>query len=120
MTMWGATPVARCIMALAVVVSTVASPPGVAVAQDSGDCDDLTAQIASVNADLDQLRLDTKPWLVNASQLSALVTSDLLVAAQHGAAGLTPDSAASFGAIALQIGAAIDSWRAAHQNASAD
>src|SRR4051812_30713432 len=81
------------VLAAALVLSTLVGP-SVALAQDSDDCDDVSAQLESANADLDQLRLDATPWLVDASQLSALVTSDLLVAAQHGAGGLSPDTAA--------------------------
>jgi hypothetical protein len=119
MTASGASGLARCALGLVLVLATL---PGatVALAQDAPDCDDLSAQIDSADADLNQLRLDATPWLVDASQLSALVTSDLLVGAQHGADGLTPENAVSFGAIALQIGVAIDGWRSGHQNASTD
>lgn len=94
------------------------APAAVARAQDTGDCEALTQQIDSTNDELDQLKDDAAPWLVQAGQFGAIAPADMLVAAQQGLPGLDTGTAASFGAIAAQLGAAIDGWRLA--NGAAD
>jgi hypothetical protein len=103
-----------------VLLAQLLAPATVSRAQDSGACGDLSQQIASTGKDLDQLQQDALPWLVQAGQFGPVAVGDLLLAAEQGQPGLTPGLAASYGATAAQVGAAIDGWRSANDGSPSD
>ena len=94
-------------------------PAGLVHAQADTGCDQLAQQLDSTNQDLDQLKDTSTAWLQQAAQAGAVAAAEMIAAAQQGLPGLDPHSAASFGAIAAQVGAAIDSWRLGNSGADA-
>lgn len=82
-------------------------------AQDA--CDDLNQQVASAQQQVDQDRADADELLQQVAPLAAIAPAQLLEAASQGnLPGVTPDVAASFGAIVNQIGAQVTAWEIAH------
>src|SRR5438309_823822 len=107
----------RVFMCVALVV--VAAVPGHAFAQAA--CDDIRQQIDQENQQLDQRKLDAQPWLQQASNFAFAAPAELVGAAAQGSVpGLSPDLASSYGGIAAQVGAFIETWRLANQDASSD
>ena len=110
-------PGLRLLAAVLLVAPLATRPVGLVHAQADAGCDQIAQQLASTNQDLDQLEDAAAPWLQQAAQAGSVATTDMIAAAQQGLPGLDPGTAASFGAIAAQVGAAIDTWRLGNSGA---
>jgi hypothetical protein len=110
-------PSLRLLAAVLLVAPLALQPTGVVHAQADASCDQISQQLDSTNQDLDQLKDASAPWLQQAAQFGSVATAELLAAAQQGLPGLDPGTAAGFGAIAAQVGAAIDTWRLGNSGA---
>jgi hypothetical protein len=93
--------------------------PPAARAQSS--CDDLAQQVQSAQQQVDQDRADAQQILQQIAPLVATAPAELLALASQGALpGVSPDAAASFGAIVTQIGAQIATWQAGNEQTASD
>lgn len=79
------------------------APVGAVAAQDA--CADLAGQVAAQEQALDGLRSEALPWLLQANRSAAGAVGELsAVAAQGNVPLITPELAATDGALAAQIG----------------
>jgi hypothetical protein len=104
----------RWLLAVLLLGQFVAQP---ATGHAQGACDDLAQQVGATQQQLDQAKQDVQPWLMQAIQYSNIAPSELAAAAaQGGIPGLTPDLAATYGALIAQVGAQISTWASSNGN----
>lgn len=91
-----------------------------ATARAQSNCDDLAQQVASQQSELANDQADAQSLLNQVGPLTAAAPAELLAAASQGALpGITPDTAASFGATVVQIGVEIAAWQSQHSQGDA-